>query len=131
MTATEPAVVRINAAQAVAATGRGFEDVIRDLPRSSAHQRGERLVEGVFNTRARTEGNTVGYDTIAASGPHASHGSSVQSGFAQKLALDDFRILGQVRVERPQQHMHAVDDRFPGADPPRGERIQVRRIAIA
>jgi Xaa-Pro aminopeptidase len=56
---------------AVAATARGFDDVIRDLPRSSAHQRGERLVEGVFNTRARADGNAVGYDTIAASGPHA------------------------------------------------------------
>jgi Xaa-Pro aminopeptidase len=56
---------------AVAATARGFEDVIRDLARSSAHERGERLVEGVFNTRARADGNTVGYDTIAASGPHA------------------------------------------------------------
>ena len=56
---------------AVAATARGFEDVIRDLPRSSTHQRGERLVEGVFNTRARVDGNAVGYDTIAASGPHA------------------------------------------------------------
>ncbi|TFD67010.1 aminopeptidase P family protein [Cryobacterium sp. Hb1] len=56
---------------AVAATARGFDDVIADLPRSSQHARGERLVEGVFNTRARTDGNTVGYDTIAASGPHA------------------------------------------------------------
>ena len=56
---------------AVDATARGFEDVIRDLPRSSTHARGERLVEGVFNTRARADGNTVGYDTIAASGPHA------------------------------------------------------------
>lgn len=56
---------------AVAATARGFDDVIRDLPRSSSHERGERLVEGVFNTRARVDGNTVGYDTIAASGPNA------------------------------------------------------------
>lgn len=56
---------------AVAATARGFDDVIRDLPRSSAHPRGERLVEGVFYTRAREDGNAVGYDTIAASGPHA------------------------------------------------------------
>ncbi|WP_022886209.1 aminopeptidase P family protein [Glaciibacter superstes] len=56
---------------AVAATARGFEDVIADLARSSTHERGERLVEGVFNTRARADGNTVGYDTIAASGPHA------------------------------------------------------------
>ncbi|MDO9398792.1 MAG: M24B family metallopeptidase, partial [Herbiconiux sp.] len=57
--------------EAVAATARGFDDVIADLPRSTTHARGERLVEGVFNTRARLDGNTVGYDTIAASGPHA------------------------------------------------------------
>ncbi|GAA2236935.1 aminopeptidase P family protein [Herbiconiux moechotypicola] len=57
--------------EAVAATARGFDDVIADLGRSSGHHRGERLVEGVFNTRARLDGNTVGYDTIAASGPHA------------------------------------------------------------
>jgi Xaa-Pro aminopeptidase len=56
---------------AVAATARGFDDVIRDLPRIQAHARGERLVEGVFYTRAREDGNAVGYDTIAASGPHA------------------------------------------------------------
>ncbi|GLK18215.1 aminopeptidase P family protein [Herbiconiux flava] len=56
---------------AIAATARGFDDVIADFPRSSQHERGERLVEGVFNTRARLDGNTVGYDTIAASGPHA------------------------------------------------------------
>jgi Xaa-Pro aminopeptidase len=56
---------------AVDATARGFDDVITDLPRISAHHRGERLVEGVFNTRARVDGNAVGYDTIAASGPHA------------------------------------------------------------
>jgi len=56
---------------AIAATALGFEDVIRALPRISEHERGERLVEGVFATRARTEGNAVGYDTIAASGAHA------------------------------------------------------------
>jgi Xaa-Pro aminopeptidase len=56
---------------AIDATARGFDDVIADFPRSSQHERGERLVEGVFNTRARLDGNTVGYDTIAASGPHA------------------------------------------------------------
>ena len=33
--------------------------------------RGERVIEGVFNLRARVEGNDTGYDTIAASGPHA------------------------------------------------------------
>jgi Xaa-Pro aminopeptidase len=56
---------------AVAATRQGFDDVIADLPAVVAHERGERLVEGTFNRRARAEGNTVGYDTIAASGPHA------------------------------------------------------------
>lgn len=57
--------------RAVAATQQGFDDVIGDLPAIVAHPRGERLVEGTFNRRARAEGNTVGYDTIAASGPHA------------------------------------------------------------
>lgn len=56
---------------AVAATQRGFEDVIRALPQITSHTRGERLVEGVFYTRARGDGNAVGYDTIAAAGPHA------------------------------------------------------------
>jgi Xaa-Pro aminopeptidase len=57
--------------QAIAATRLAFDDVIADLPAITAHDRGERLVEGTFNRRARAEGNTVGYDTIAASGPHA------------------------------------------------------------
>jgi Xaa-Pro aminopeptidase len=56
---------------AVDATKQGFDDVIADMPAIVAHERGERLVEGTFNRRARAEGNTVGYDTIAASGPHA------------------------------------------------------------
>jgi Xaa-Pro aminopeptidase len=37
----------------------------------SAIGRGERVIEGVFNLRARVEGNDVGYETIAASGGHA------------------------------------------------------------
>ncbi|MCU1470082.1 MAG: aminopeptidase family protein [Glaciihabitans sp.] len=57
--------------RAVAATKQGFDDVIGDLPAIVAHERGERLVEGTFNRRARAEGNQVGYDTIAASGQHA------------------------------------------------------------
>ncbi|MDF1479531.1 aminopeptidase P family protein [Leifsonia sp. H3M29-4] len=56
---------------AIAATQHGFDDVIADLPNVIAHRRGERIVEGTFNRRARADGNTVGYDTIAASGPHA------------------------------------------------------------
>jgi DNA-binding beta-propeller fold protein YncE len=34
-----------------------------------------------------------------APGPHAAHGSSVRAGYVQKLALDDLRPLGEVRVE--------------------------------
>jgi Xaa-Pro aminopeptidase len=56
---------------AIAATASGFEDVIRALPRITAHERGERIVEGVFYTRARADGNATGYDTIAAAGAHA------------------------------------------------------------
>jgi Xaa-Pro aminopeptidase len=54
---------------AVDATIKGFQDVVRALP--SAIERGERVIEGVFNLRARVEGNDIGYETIAASGPHA------------------------------------------------------------
>ena len=56
---------------AVEVTARGFDDIVADLPRIVATPRGERVVEGVFHRRARTEGNGEGYDTIAASGPHA------------------------------------------------------------
>ncbi|MGW6914953.1 aminopeptidase P family protein [Kitasatospora sp. NPDC054939] len=49
----------------------GFEDVVRALPAALRHHRGERWIEGVFNLRARAEGNGTGYDTIAASGAHA------------------------------------------------------------
>jgi Xaa-Pro aminopeptidase len=54
---------------AVDATVKGFEDVVRALP--AAEGRGERVIEGVFNLRARVEGNDVGYGSIAASGAHA------------------------------------------------------------
>ena len=56
---------------AVAATARGFADVVRALPRAAGHPRGERVVEAVFGARAREEGNGVGYETIAAAGDHA------------------------------------------------------------
>ncbi|MDQ2960860.1 MAG: aminopeptidase P family protein [Candidatus Dormibacteraeota bacterium] len=55
--------------QAVDSTVRGFEDVVRALP--DAMESGERVIEGVFRSRARLEGNEVGYETIAASGAHA------------------------------------------------------------
>lgn len=57
--------------RAVTITKRGFEDMIRALPRATGHRRGERVIEGAFGARAREEGNGLGYDTIAASGNHA------------------------------------------------------------
>ena len=54
---------------AVAHTVEGFADVVRALPQATG--RSERVIEGVFNLRARVEGNDVGYDTIAASGANA------------------------------------------------------------
>ena len=57
--------------QAVDATGRGFEDMIKVLQKATTHERGERVVEGAFYTRARAEGNDLGYNTIAAAGSHA------------------------------------------------------------
>ncbi|MDJ1113495.1 aminopeptidase P family protein [Microbacterium dauci] len=56
---------------AVDATARGFDDIVAELPRIIDTPRGERAIEGVFHLRARTDGNGEGYDTIAASGPHA------------------------------------------------------------
>lgn len=52
---------------AVTATQRGFEDVIGRLRTAKS----ERELEGVFWTRARIEGNDVGYTSIVASGGHA------------------------------------------------------------
>ena len=56
---------------AVEASARGFEDIVRALPEAVGHERGERVVETVFESRARREGNGPGYDTIAAAGDHA------------------------------------------------------------
>ncbi|MFI2702660.1 aminopeptidase P family protein [Cellulosimicrobium composti] len=57
--------------EAVAATIAGFEEVVRNLARATAHRRGERVIETTFDAHARLEGNTVGYETIAAAGEHA------------------------------------------------------------
>jgi len=56
---------------AVDATIDGFEDVVRELSAAAAHPRGERVVETTFDAHARLAGNAVGYETIAASGEHA------------------------------------------------------------
>ncbi len=60
--------LEVNALEvAIESTRRGFEDVLRKLRKA----RSEREVEGIFNLRARVEGNDVGYGTIAAAGAHA------------------------------------------------------------
>ena len=71
---------------AVAATAAGFERVVRNLARATAHPRGERVIEATFDGHAREEGNAVGYETIAACGDHATtlhwirNDGSVQAG---------------------------------------------------
>ena len=55
--------------EAVDATVRGFEDVARILPADRSVK--ERLLEGVFALRARTDGNDVGYGSIVGAGAHA------------------------------------------------------------
>jgi Xaa-Pro aminopeptidase len=54
---------------AIDATVRGFEDVVRHLPTDRPVP--ERLLEGVFGLRARVDGNDVGYSSIVGAGAHA------------------------------------------------------------
>ncbi len=54
---------------AIDSTVRGFEDVARVLPADRSVK--ERLLEGIFGLRARTEGNDVGYSSIVGAGAHA------------------------------------------------------------
>jgi Xaa-Pro aminopeptidase len=56
---------------AVASSIRGFEDIVRALPKAAANPRGERIIETAFFSRARLEGNDLGYETIAAAGKNA------------------------------------------------------------
>jgi len=57
--------------EAVAITRAGFDNVVASLPQALDHRRGERVIETAFETAARSDGNGVGYDTIAASGNNA------------------------------------------------------------
>ncbi len=57
--------------KAVDATKDGFEAIIRSLPRTVGHPRGERIIDGAFMAVAREQGNWLGYETIAAAGNHA------------------------------------------------------------
>ena len=60
-----------NLQRSVDMTVKGFEEVIRELPKAKEHHRGERVVETAFFSVARTDGNDLGYDTIAACGNNA------------------------------------------------------------
>ena len=57
--------------EAVDATGRGFEDMVKVFDSAVGVRRGERVIEGAFFARARLDGNELGYDSIVASGSHA------------------------------------------------------------
>ena len=54
---------------AIDATVRGFEDVARLIPADRPVP--ERFIEGIFNLRARLEGNDLGYSSIVGAGSHA------------------------------------------------------------
>jgi Xaa-Pro aminopeptidase len=54
---------------AIDATVRGFEDVARVLPADRGVK--ERLLEGIFEMRARVDGNDVGYSSIVGAGAHS------------------------------------------------------------
>jgi Xaa-Pro aminopeptidase len=54
---------------AIDATVRGFEDVARILPADRPVS--ERLIEGIFQLRARYDGNDLGYSSIVGAGAHA------------------------------------------------------------
>ena len=57
--------------KAVAATVRGFADMVRVFPAATSQARGERIIESAFYGRARLEGNEPGYSSIVAAGSHA------------------------------------------------------------
>lgn len=48
-----------------------FAAVVSELSEAVRRGRGERWLEGIFGLHARHSGNTVGYDSIVASGDHA------------------------------------------------------------
>jgi YVTN family beta-propeller protein len=52
----------------------------------------------------------LSYPVVNASGPHAAHGASVQSGYAQKLDGNDFHVIGQVRVDNNPGDIVLSDD---------------------
>lgn len=57
--------------EAMAATAVGFEECIREFPKASEFESGERWLEGTFWRRSRVDGNDVGYGSIVACGHNA------------------------------------------------------------
>ena len=57
--------------EAVNQTIAGFDKVIMAIPEALNHSRGERVIETTFDAHARLAGNSIGYETIAASGDNA------------------------------------------------------------
>ena len=60
-------------------------------------------LDGPHHIAVAPDGSAVytalSYPALGFSGPHATHGGSVASGYAQKLDGTDFHIVGQVRVD--------------------------------
>lgn len=60
-------------------------------------------LDGPHHVAASASGDAVyiglSYPVLGLSGPHASHGSSQRSGYAQKLEGGELRVVGQVRVD--------------------------------
>lgn len=73
-------------------------------------------IDGPHHVAADPEGRAVyvalSYPVIAGTtGPHASHGSSLQPGYVQKLSLEDMRVLGQVRIDSNPGEIILSEDR--------------------
>lgn len=100
--------------RACQSTRRGFEDIILQLPQAQT----EREIEGVFHLRARVEGNEVGYNTIAACGPHACtlHWSHNSGKIGPKdLILVDAGVEGRDLYTADVTRTLPVSGRFVGA----------------
>ncbi|WP_129659019.1 aminopeptidase P family protein [Rothia halotolerans] len=104
-----------NLRRAIASTAQGFENIVRSLPRALEHRRGERVVETAFFTAARTEGNDVGYETIAACGNNATvlhwirNNGAVEAG---KLLLVDAGVEDDTLYTADITRTLPVDGRF-------------------
>jgi DNA-binding beta-propeller fold protein YncE len=93
-------VLDLEAFEVLGAAPVGRDPVDRDGPH---HVALDRATGSVFTALA--------YPAPAvAPGPHAAHGSAARAGYVQKLALDDLRPLGEVRVEQNPGDIVLSDD---------------------